>query len=100
MGLHLQAQYRDRDLSGHRLHEAVDRLVPEPPGSVLSEIPHSIHGDESGRIYPGGGVTRRAPPTFNPDGVATILQQPNRTITHNMATRFGLFSTIPPAPGR
>jgi hypothetical protein len=49
---------------------------------------------------PGAGVTRRAPPTFNPDGVATILQQPNRTITHNMATRFGLFSTIPPAPGR
>ncbi|PWT85161.1 MAG: hypothetical protein C5B56_14465 [Proteobacteria bacterium] len=50
---------------------------------------------------PVAGVARPpVPPTSNPDGVATTLQQPNETATHDMATRFGLFHSIPPAPGR
>ncbi|MGA7409600.1 MAG: hypothetical protein WBW33_03885 [Bryobacteraceae bacterium] len=50
---------------------------------------------------PAGGVNQpQVPPTSNPDGVATTLQQPNPTATHNMATRFGLYHSIPPAPGR
>lgn len=42
----------------------------------------------------------QAPATSSPDGIATTLQAPDQTATHNMATRFGLFHSIPPAPGR
>ena len=40
------------------------------------------------------------PPTNNPDGVATTLDQPNALASRGMATRFGLFSRMPSAAGR
>ena len=40
------------------------------------------------------------PPTNNPDGIATTTDGPDPNAAHDMATRFGLFHSVPAAPGR
>jgi len=51
-----------------------------------------------GILFPGAAAQFAT--TRNPDGVATVLQAPDPTATHDMITRFGLFHSIPKAPNR
>jgi hypothetical protein len=71
-------------------------------GDSISAIRVELWKAQQAAGASGGTVTvpQSVPPTSNPDGVATTLQEPDFSATHDMITRFGLFHHIRKAPGR